>query len=724
MIKPMSKCSKFSHLSCFLIVVLCGMSACKSTPEQVKKSAPVEQAKEAAQYAWSDIAMTTNQTCAVRGPELWCWHAIDAEGNAVDKLDATMMSRDVEYADLKANAKKFCGLDSKNVVSCWDENAHGSLVMVSDPAQPIKMFDISDGLICTLSAQNQVMCSEWSEDSKVGADLFNKIFEQPVSDLQVGDTHACALLEDRSVECWKTGASTMALVPKNTDDEGDMLTNIASMAVGEDYICTSRDDGERMACWGGMFSSDDAKSNAQMLNAHHPQAFSNVVCMQDYTNKMRCSSKYDYFQPASLQLFKYMPEMLVQEADAYKVSGHLSDDTFAIRPYTMCAIGLDQQLRCYDWRGDITSAKSQLKPHKINGISDVEQILAVEKGTLIRTSDHSIQFVGIGEIHSNTIFDGALYSEEMRHVSVPDPNIKHTIGNIQLVPLKATDMARKINHPLFQVEGSGWKMFRSGGLAPVKITMEFPHDTPVSHPSLVPPPGEPVLKDMHLEEEDLWVNQDTYWHCALYEGSDTKLYCDSGDNYAVAPIEGPPTFLVSQWNPTKAGSRDRGLCLRFDTGDWYCINDYDYEKIKRKFVKRNDLDDITELYMLSSMVCKLDENKTLTCTPYDGNPELSLKNVSRVRESGRTLCAITTSNDVFCLGANNYELIVPKTNNKPWVVKEFTKIEGLKNIVDVSFANDHACAIDTNKELWCWGDNSVGQLGEPSPFIRTVQFPQ
>ncbi len=39
---------------------------------------------------------------------------------------------------------------------------------------------------------------------------------------------------------------------------------------------------------------------------------------------------------------------------------------------------------------------------------------------------------------------------------------------------------------------------------------------------------------------------------------------------------------------------------------------------------------------------------------------------------------------------------------------------GLGDVVDVTSGGAHSCAVDGSGEVWCWGSNSVGQLGQPA----------
>lgn len=75
-------------------------------------------------------------------------------------------------------------------------------------------------------------------------------------------------------------------------------------------------------------------------------------------------------------------------------------------------------------------------------------------------------------------------------------------------------------------------------------------------------------------------------------------------------------------------------------------------------------------------------------------------------------CGVTVLGELFCWGQNNYEQLGIGMDSSA-VPKVFAprQVGSSSDWVSVSVGYRHACAVQLNGTLWCWGDNSLGQLG-------------
>lgn len=78
-------------------------------------------------------------------------------------------------------------------------------------------------------------------------------------------------------------------------------------------------------------------------------------------------------------------------------------------------------------------------------------------------------------------------------------------------------------------------------------------------------------------------------------------------------------------------------------------------------------------------------------------------------------CAIDNLNNLLCWGANFYGQVGGGSSN---TTERYTNIPTVISLGDdgyatqISLGGHHSCAIDSNNNLKCWGDNFYGQLGD------------
>lgn len=79
-------------------------------------------------------------------------------------------------------------------------------------------------------------------------------------------------------------------------------------------------------------------------------------------------------------------------------------------------------------------------------------------------------------------------------------------------------------------------------------------------------------------------------------------------------------------------------------------------------------------------------------------------------------CALTATGSVWCWGANlRGQLGVGYGDTGPLPP---TPVSGLTNVVSLAAGASHSCAVTDAHDAYCWGDNSMGQLGTETPTNR------
>ena len=100
----------------------------------------------------------------------------------------------------------------------------------------------------------------------------------------------------------------------------------------------------------------------------------------------------------------------------------------------------------------------------------------------------------------------------------------------------------------------------------------------------------------------------------------------------------------------------------------------------------------------------------------DPGGALSGKSITWISAGGNHTCAVAVPGNVFCWGDNTYgELGNGSTNDSNVPVRVNTTSHfGNSSIRQVHLGYNHTCAVNTGGSVFCWGDNESGQLGNAS----------
>jgi len=93
----------------------------------------------------------------------------------------------------------------------------------------------------------------------------------------------------------------------------------------------------------------------------------------------------------------------------------------------------------------------------------------------------------------------------------------------------------------------------------------------------------------------------------------------------------------------------------------------------------------------------------------------------QVDAARRHVCGRTAAGRVFCWGENSGLGLLGNDSNvtSPAPVRAGM----LTNVIDISTAQEHSCAVEMGGQVWCWGDNRYGQLGIPNATESSSRTP-
>jgi alpha-tubulin suppressor-like RCC1 family protein len=106
---------------------------------------------------------------------------------------------------------------------------------------------------------------------------------------------------------------------------------------------------------------------------------------------------------------------------------------------------------------------------------------------------------------------------------------------------------------------------------------------------------------------------------------------------------------------------------------------------------------------------------TFAVTVRNGSNTGPLRGVVQVAAGDDHACALLTNHQVRCWGDNSDGQVGNGTNGNtyalPRPVRNATNTGNLVNVIQISAESDGTCALLSNHQLRCWGDNDYGQLG-------------
>jgi alpha-tubulin suppressor-like RCC1 family protein len=215
-------------------------------------------------FATDVIAMSANaaQSCALqRDGSVLCWGTnTDRATEAMKAKSGPVMARIEKLGpatQLSAASRQTCALHSEGVISCWD--AYWRPILVGKPRRPVGKLVVGPNGVCAVLDDASVQCfrTRFEEDPSAPSVLPDAGKLRGVKALALGRGHACAVLVGGEVQCWgtdmngevnpKSGNAWNRPLLKPGKIEG--LPPAESVAVAFRHTCALLTDG-RVMCWG------------------------------------------------------------------------------------------------------------------------------------------------------------------------------------------------------------------------------------------------------------------------------------------------------------------------------------------------------------------------------------------------------------------------------------------------------------------------------------------
>jgi alpha-tubulin suppressor-like RCC1 family protein len=116
---------------------------------------------------------------------------------------------------------------------------------------------------------------------------------------------------------------------------------------------------------------------------------------------------------------------------------------------------------------------------------------------------------------------------------------------------------------------------------------------------------------------------------------------------------------------------------------------------------------------------------SLVPVPVDTSGVLNGKTILSIATGASHTCAIASDNQVYCWGWNGDGQLGDNsiTNSPVPVAVDTTGALNGKTILSLSAGYSHTCALDVGGAVYCWGYNHYGQLGDNSTTDRHIPTP-
>jgi alpha-tubulin suppressor-like RCC1 family protein len=688
------------------------------------------------------VAVGTSSSCALRGDgHVECWgqsaNGFLGIGDAGLGLQVppTKVPGLVDATQLAtSDGETTCALRSSGNVVCWGMGYGGSLGDPGDGGSeialaPVEVANLGDAIqisvggrgSCAARQNGGVTC--WGPFATTG-DGGTSLSPVAIAGLAtatqvaVGAVHACALLTGGAVACWglngegETGqifdGNSDSVVPTPTVVAG--LPGVVQIGASYDHTC-ARTAGGEVFCWGGDYASDLGSPDAGAYSAV-PLRVAGLSSAVD----LAVGSLFDCARTAGGQVLCWGdnaygelgvdPGKTPSSSTPLAIPGLTNVTAIAAGEYTACAVVDQDAVWCWgnNESGALGVGSSPAVPVQPVGLSNVYSIAT-------------------GRLFSCAVEIGATWcwgSNESAALGAGIADTSYSLTNAHTTPVQvagltgASAVTAGDDFACALVNG-GVKCW--GDNAQGQLGLGTMSTTPVAAPVAVP--GLSGIVEIAANGDDA---------CARTSSGAVECW---GYPYSFTAT---PTLVPELSAVQIAAGQDFACALRASPGGVACWG-------------QND----------SGQLGNGSTNST-------GNTPVNVLNITDAIQIGvgaTHACAVRAGGEVLCWGGNSYgQLGIGQTDEVSHPVPE--SVVGLSNAVEVhlglgscarrsdgsvvcwgqellagnqaAFAGPylttpgasvagliaqtistedvHACAIDGLRNVWCWGDDAYGQLGD------------
>jgi len=609
--------------------------------------------------AWSTVSAGGVESCAIStSGALYCW-----PGNA----DPARVGAAVGWQQVSAGGQHACALGDGGALWCWGDNASGQ---------------VGDGSNDLSASSPRALGAGWLA-------------------VAAGGTHTCGLQLDGSLWCW--GDNQRSQLGDGTQSQRRAPVRIGGahylqVAAGQDSTCAIALDGA-LWCWGGVSGPAQPTRVGSDVGWTHVDLQRDHACALRDDGAIRCWGANDWGQLGDGTSLPSTTPVAVQSAFGFEAVAVGRDATCGLQQGTLSCWGHNQV-------GQLAiGAPNKYQPVRI-GSGTFTAVDAAAGSTCARATSGQLACWGDNS-------NGALGVGDQSWESEP-----RAIADV----LNWTAFSGGDQHRCAVRGGTTLWCWGAGDAGQLGVTSAQPRLSP----GLVAIGG-PISN----------VSAAGRYACARL--LDHSLRCWGQGPGDTLPFDGVGWTVPGTYQRISTG--DRHMCAIATDGALWCWGDNDHGQLGAASLEKTGTEpalaaagyDYIDVAVGAAHTCALHADGTLNCWGAGGqgqlgdgaladHPEPSLVGnasgpFAAVFAGGDHTCAIAQDRSLWCWGSDDQGQIgdgleVAGAHATP------ARVGTEQDWLSVAVGGTHTCGLRGGGSLWCWGNNSSGQIGDGTAFRK------
>lgn len=702
-------------------------------------------------------------TCAAKSQKAYCWGNNSSQQLASNLLDysAHPIGTDLgqNILDIEAGDSHACAILSDKTLKCWGKNDKGQLGLgiVSDSSLPvlvpslsnIEKISLGSHHTCAVDSSNTVYCWGENTNGQLGASpssyssVPTVVTSVLATEISLGDQHSCVKTTMGNINCWGlnsfgqlgNGSTSNSSTPVNVSGlSGDTISKLQTS--NSNHTCAITASGNTK-CWG---SNSDGQLGISNTTAYLTSATlipnQNNITLFEAGNKTNCFLK----QGKSLQclgrnngLFgngtfasSHLPSTALVTRQGY-VPGYLDD----IRVSSIARFSLSKP--------EIQLVAPTILVNNLRPTIS----LSVASSTAIDSLSLDVKLNGIstsGLSYSSGMISGSLNSDLQLGENEIIVSLADVLGNQSrlrflirfspsLNPLLPI-MVKTGGVTSCYLDGVGdvycWGSNQYGQLGRESIKYS----------------SSPVKVEGFKNIVDIAIASHTI--CAV--DRDNSIFCIGSNRSGqlglglYIPSRSVPERVYTSLPLVKLRSGSDTFCavLTDETMECWGASPFNIIGVGAKYIptKYASIDNIKDVALTRDSACAVKTDDTLWCWGANFSGQLgqgnythkqfpvqvtSLSNIDSVKLGQINTCAQTNSGSLYCIGGNS-SFQIGNGNIYNWSYPSPELVTITNNISSYELSEGAACALKTNGEIFCWGANAHGEIGDNTHLDSSLGY--